>query len=149
MSEINMDVLVREVWQDIRDANQERELEFKISKILPGYGDRALIRQVLFNLFSNAVKFTKNRKPGIVEMSSYEEPDKVVYCLKDNGAGFDMAYYNKLFDVFQRFHSHEEYEGDGIGLAIVHRIVKRHGGHVWAEGEVDKGVTFYFTLPRR
>jgi light-regulated signal transduction histidine kinase (bacteriophytochrome) len=144
-----MDKLANEVWDDVRTANQEREFEVKITKILPGFGDRALIRQVLFNLFSNAVKFTKNRKLGIVEMSSYKESDKVVYCLKDNGAGFDMAYYNKLFGVFQRLHSHEEYEGTGVGLAIVQRIIHRHGGRVWAEGKENKGATFYFTLPQK
>jgi two-component system, sensor histidine kinase len=147
ISEIDMDKLANEVWDDVRTANQEREFEVKITKILPGFGDRALIRQVLFNLFSNAVKFTKNRKPGIVEMSSCRESDKVVYCLKDNGAGFDMAYYNKLFGVFQRLHSQEEYEGTGVGLAIVQRIIYRHGGRVWAEGKENEGATFYFTLP--
>jgi PAS domain S-box-containing protein len=149
ISEIDMDKLANEVWDDVRTSNQEREFEVKITKILPGFGDRALIRQVLFNLFSNAVKFTKNRKLGIVEMSSYKESDKVVYCLKDNGAGFDMAYYNKLFSVFQRLHSHEEYEGTGVGLAIVQRIIHRHGGRVWAEGKENKGATFYFTLPQK
>jgi light-regulated signal transduction histidine kinase (bacteriophytochrome) len=148
ISEINMDQLANEVWDDVRAANQEREFEVKITKILPGFGDRALIRQVLFNLFSNAVKFTKDRKPGITEMSSYSEPDKVVYYLKDNGVGFDMANYNKLFAVFQRLHSHEEYEGTGVGLAIVQRIIHRHGGRVWAEGKENEGATFYFTLPQ-
>ncbi len=147
ISAIDMDKLVDEVWKEIREANKERELKLKITKILPGYGDRTLVRQVLFNLFDNAVKFTKNRKQSIIEMSSYKEVDKVVYCLKDNGAGFDMAYYDKLFGVFQRLHSHEEYEGTGVGLAMVQRIINRHGGRVWAEGEVDKGATFYFTLP--
>jgi PAS domain S-box-containing protein len=149
LSEIDMDKLVSEVWDEIRQANKERKLKLKITKMLPGYGDLNLIRQVLINLISNAVKFTKDRKQGIVEISSYKESDKNVYCFKDNGAGFDMAYYNKLFGVFQRLHSHEEYEGTGVGLAIVQRIVQRHGGRVWAEGEVDKGATFCFTLPRK
>jgi two-component system sensor kinase len=102
---------------------------------------------VLLNLFSNAVKFTKNQKPGIIEMSSYKEGDKIVYSLKDNGAGFDMEYYDKLFGVFQRLHSNEEYEGTGVGLAIVQRIIHRHGSRVWGEAKVDEGATFYFTLP--
>jgi Bacteriophytochrome (light-regulated signal transduction histidine kinase) len=147
VSEINMDKLATEVWKELWAANQKRKLEVKITDIMPGFGDRTLIKQVLLNLFSNAVKFTKNQKPGIIEMSSYKEGEKVVYCLKDNGAGFDMEYYDKLFGVFQRLHSSEEYEGTGVGLAIVQRIIHRHGGRAWAEGKVDEGATFYFTLP--
>jgi PAS domain S-box-containing protein len=146
---IDMNQLVTDVWNDVITANRRRELEVSKTKILPGQGDQTLIRQVLFNLLSNAVKFTKERKPGIIEISSYEEGDKIVYCVKDNGAGFDMEYYDKLFGVFQRLNSRDEYEGTGIGLAIVQRIVKRHGGDVWADGEVDKGATFYFSLPSK
>jgi len=149
ISEIDMDRLASVVWDDIRATNEERELEVKITKLLPGFGDRSLIRQVLFNLFSNAVKFTRARRPGIIEMSCYTETDKVVYCLKDNGVGFDMKFYDKLFGVFQRLHSNEEYEGTGIGLALVKRIINRHGGRVWAEGQVDEGATFYFTLLKK
>ena len=145
ISIIDMDKLVNEVWDEIRAINQERKLRFKATKILPGYGDKALIRQVLYNLISNAVKFTVNQNLGIIEMSSYKNNTEVIYCLKDNGTGFDMSYYDKLFGVFQRLHG-EQYEGTGIGLAIVQRVVNRHGGRVWAEGEVDKGATFYFTL---
>ena len=143
---IDMRQLVGEVWNDIFNANQQLDLEFKANNILHGYGDRALIRQVLFNLLSNAVKFTKDRKPAIIEVTSYPESDNIVYSMKDNGIGFDMKYYDKIFGVFQRLHG-EEFEGTGIGLAIVQRIIKRHGGNVWAKGEVDKGATFYFTLP--
>ncbi|MDD5167278.1 MAG: ATP-binding protein [Syntrophales bacterium] len=146
-AEIDMDKLVSEVWDEIRAEHQQRELELKIKELRPGFGDRALIKQVLFNILSNAVKFTKNRKPGIIEISSCTEPGRVVYCLRDNGIGFDMAYYDNLFGVFKRLHGHEEYEGTGVGLAIVQRIIHRHGGQVWAEGQVDKGATFYFTLP--
>jgi PAS domain S-box-containing protein len=146
ISVIDMDKLVREVWHEIKVANKERKIEFKVKKIKPGYGDPTLIRQVLFNLFSNAVKFTKNKKQSIIEMNSYADAGKTVYCIKDNGAGFDMAHYDKLFGVFQRLHSSEEYEGTGIGLAIVQRIINRHGEKVWAEGEVGKGATFCFTL---
>jgi two-component system sensor kinase len=147
VSEINMDKLATEVWKELWAANQKRKLEVKITDIMPGFGDRTLIKQVLLNLFSNAVKFTKNQKPGIIEMSSYKEGDKIVYSLKDNGAGFDMEYYDKLFGVFQRLHSNEEYEGTGVGLAIVQRIIHRHGSRVWGEAKVDEGATFYFTLP--
>ena len=148
MTEIDMASLAGGVWNEIRAACPDRELDVKFVKILPGFGDQALIRQVLLNLFSNAVKFTGNRKPGIIEMDSYTESDNVVYRLKDTGVGFDMRYYDKLFGVFQRLHSAEEFEGTGVGLATVKRIINRHGGKVWAEGEVDKGATFYFSLPR-
>jgi light-regulated signal transduction histidine kinase (bacteriophytochrome) len=143
---IDMDKLANKVWDEIQDANKERELSPQFKKLQPGYGDPILIRQVLFNLFSNSVKFTRNQKQCIIEISSYTDSGKNVYCIKDNGAGFDMAHYDKLFGVFQRLHSSEEYEGTGIGLAIVQRIIKRHGGKVWAEAEVGKGATFRFTL---
>ena len=149
MATIDMGKLVKEVIKEIREANKERKLRFKVAPIMPGYGDLNLIRQVLFNLFENAVKFTRNKRQSVIEMNSYMEDDKVVYCIKDNGAGFDMEYYNKLFGVFQRLHSHEQYEGTGVGLAIVQRIIQRHGGKVWAEGKVDGGATFYFTLPQK
>jgi PAS domain S-box-containing protein len=147
ISEINMNMLVNEVWNEIQAECQEREINFVATNILSGQGDRALVRQVLYNLISNAVKFTRNQKQSFVEMSSHQDHNGIVYCLKDNGVGFDMAHYEKLFGVFQRLHRDEEYEGTGIGLALVHRIVKRHGGRVWAEGEVNKGATFYFMLP--
>jgi len=147
LAEIEMDQLVREIGDELQAANQDRKLSFKITGMLPAFGDRVLIRQVLFNLLSNAVKFTKNRKQGIIEISSYRDADRMVYCVKDNGAGFDMAYADKLFGIFQRLHGADEYEGTGAGLAIVQRIIKRHGGAVWAEGKVDKGATFYFSLP--
>jgi PAS domain S-box-containing protein len=146
-SEIAMDKLAGEVWNDVRAAHRGREIEARITKLLPGFGDRALVRHVLLNLLSNAVKFTKNRAPGIIELSSYAEPGRVVYCVKDNGIGFDMAYADKLFGLFHRLHDREEYAGTGVGLAIVRRVIDRHGGRVWAEGIPDKGATFYFSLP--
>ena len=149
MAELDMNKLVGEVWEDTQAARQDREMDLKFKKLLPGFGDRGLIRQVLFNLISNAVKFTKDKTPGMIEISCYTEPGHVVYCLKDNGVGFDMAYYDKLFNVFQRLHSADEFEGTGVGLAIVSRIIKRHGGRVWAKGVVDEGACFYFSLPDR
>ena len=148
-SKIDMGKLAQKIWTEIRGVNQERELEFRLTKILPAYGNEALIRQVLFNLISNAIKFTKDRKPGIIEMSSYREPKEIVYCLKDNGVGFDMAYYDNIFGLFKRLHSPEQYQGAGAGLAVIQRIIKRHGGRGWAKGEVGKGATFYFTLPEK
>lgn len=143
---IDMEKLTREVWEEIRQVNAERELEFRINGLPPGYGDQALIRQVLYNLLDNAVKFTKNRKPGIVEVTSVADSGKIIYSVKDNGAGFDMEYADKLFGVFQRLHSAAQYEGTGVGLAIVQRIILRHGGRVWGEGREGEGASFYFSL---
>jgi len=144
---IDMEKLVREVWEEIRKAHAERELEFRIDGLFPGFGDQALIRQVLTNLLDNAVKFTKNRRPGIVSVTSAKDAGKIIYTVRDNGAGFNMEYADKLFGVFQRLHSQEEFEGTGVGLAIVQRIILRHGGRIWGEGREDEGASFSFSLP--
>jgi light-regulated signal transduction histidine kinase (bacteriophytochrome) len=107
-----------------------------------------MIHQVFVNLLSNAIKFMRPEEIGVIEIGARFEEKESIYYVKDNGVGFDMQDANKLFSVFQRFHSTEEFEGSGIGLAIVQTIIHRHGGQVWAEGEVNKGATFYFTLPR-
>ena len=108
---------------------------------------RLLIKQVWLNLISNAVKYSKYKQKTNIEIGSYKQGNQVVYFVKDQGAGFEMKYYDKLFGVFQRLHSQEEFEGTGIGLAIVQKIVERHNGKVWGESVLNDGATFYFTLP--
>jgi len=147
-SSLNMDDLIRDIWKELQIITLDRNMILTLRSIPPGYGDRALIKQVYFNLLSNAVKFTKGRDAAYIEVGGYVDENEDVYYVKDNGAGFDMKYYDKLFGVFQRLHSSDEYEGTGVGLAIVQRIVHRHGGRVWAEGKENEGAAFYFTLPR-
>ena len=145
--DIDMEDLLREVWEDLKAITAGRRIGFKIGAIPRAMGDRTLIKQVFTNLLSNAVKYTRLRDEALIEATGYPKGTENVYCIRDNGAGFDMADYEKLFAVFQRLHDPETFEGTGVGLAIVQRIVHRHGGRVWAEGEAGKGATFHFTLP--
>ena len=132
------------------DANSvDEKIEFNLAPLPPTEGDPALIRQVFVNLLSNAKKYSRLRDRAVIEVNGYSENGDQVYYVKDNGVGFDMAYANKLFGVFQRLHSVEEFEGTGVGLAIVQRIIHRHGGRVWAEAKLNEGATFYFTLPNK
>jgi len=147
-SVINMSKLVNQIWEELLVANPDRRISLQINTLPTAFGDTALIRQVLVNLLSNAVKFTRRQETPLIEISGEIEDAEIVYFVRDNGAGFDMNYAGKLFGVFQRLHSQEEYEGTGAGLAIVQRIISRHNGRVWAEGAVDQGATFYFTLPK-
>ena len=143
-STIDMGALVREVVDEIKD----RPVSVRVGHLPLSEGDRAMIRQVLSNLVSNAFKFTKKKEQPLVEIGSLSRGDETVYFVRDNGAGFDMTYANQLFSLFRRLHTEDEYEGTGVGLAIVQRIVKRHGGQVWAEAKVGEGATVYFTLSR-
>lgn len=147
-SMINMEELVRTVMEELKPVASGRTLQWRIATLPPARGDRAMIRQVLMNLLSNAIKFTKPREETVIEVSGKAETGHNIYYVKDNGVGFDTKLTSKLFDVFQRLHSSDEFEGTGVGLAIVQRIIYRHGGLVWAEGKVNEGATFYFTLPR-
>jgi signal transduction histidine kinase len=145
---VNMTELVKSVFEEIKTANLNRSIEFSCTKLPVAQVDPILIRQVWTNLLSNAVKYTKKKEKTIINVGSEEKENQILYFVKDNGAGFDMKYKENLFGVFQRLHSSEEFEGTGVGLAIVARIIKKHGGRVWAEGVVDQGATFYFSLPK-
>ncbi|MBS1504110.1 MAG: GHKL domain-containing protein, partial [Bacteroidetes bacterium] len=119
-----------------------------IGAMPPATADRAMIKQVLMNLVSNAVKYSSKRTGPEIEIGGSENENETIFYVKDNGVGFDMAYAGKLFGVFQRLHSQEEFEGTGVGLALVKRIIDKHNGKVWAEAEEDKGAIFYFSLPK-
>lgn len=140
--------LVQEVLTEIRSTDPERQLNVNVGELPAAFGDRVLIRQLLLNLLSNAVKFSRGIQDARIEVGSIKSSGEQVYYVRDNGIGFNMKYYNKLFGVFQRLVSESQFEGTGVGLAIVQRVVHRHGGRVWAEGEVNNGAVFYFTLPR-
>jgi PAS domain S-box-containing protein len=148
LSEIDMEKMVRELFEELRSTVADvGKFQFEIGHIPPARGDRAMMRQMFVNLISNAIKFSRTNESPTIKVGSSIKRDETIYYVKDNGVGFDMQYAAKLFGVFQRLHSVTEFEGTGIGLAIVQRIVNRHGGRVWAEGKVDAGATFYFSLP--
>jgi PAS domain S-box-containing protein len=138
--------LVEQVLQDIRAEQSERQVEVVIQELPPCQADPALLRQVYANLLSNAFKFTRGRDAALVQVGCEERDGQDAYYVRDNGAGFDMRYAGKLFGVFERLHREHDYEGTGVGLAIVQRIIHRHGGRVWAEAEAGQGATFYFTV---
>ena len=144
---IDMRTMAQSVFDELAAAEPERKVRFTLHPIPAARGTAAMIRQVWVNLLSNAVKFTKEREAGEIEVGAREDSaGGTIYYVKDNGAGFDMRYADKLFGVFQRLHSAGEFPGTGVGLALVQRIVQRHGGRVWAEAEVNRGATFSFTL---
>lgn len=145
--EINMVELVNEVLKELTEFNEERKLDITVQDLPNVKGDRTLLRQVIVNLLSNSIKFTKSRDTTVIEVGGFAKDNLNSYYVKDNGVGFNMKYIQKAFEVFQRLHSSREFEGTGVGLAIVHKIIQRHGGQVWAGSEVNKGATFYFSLP--
>ena len=147
-SDIDMGELAKAVFEELKSSVPEQTLRLDIKTLPPALGDQSMIRQVFVNLLSNAIKFTRPKGAGVIQIGCRVKENQNIYCVKDNGVGFDMRYVDELFGVFQRRHNVEEFEGTGIGLAIVQRIIQRHGGQVWAEGEVNKGAAFYFTLPR-
>lgn len=147
-TEIDLDQLVQEALGDFQEEVKERNIAWEIKPLPMVRADRSLLRQVLINLISNALKFTSNRAQAKIEIACIPSDDgRTAIFIRDNGAGFNPRYAGKLFGLFQRLHSEQEFEGTGIGLANVQRIIQRHGGLVWAEGVVDGGATFYFSIP--
>ena len=146
---VNLEQLVREVVAELRQETNGRDIDWKIGALPVCYGDRSMLKIVLVNLVSNAVKFTRLRSRAEIQIGCVDRKEnQVEVFVRDNGAGFDMQYVNKLFGVFQRLHRSEEFEGTGIGLATAQRIIHRHGGQIRADGAVDQGATFYFSLPK-
>ena len=146
---VNLGQLVEEALTEVRRDLGDRKIVWKVDKLPAAYGDRAMLRLVLVNLISNAVKFTRTRTPAEIQIGQLPTTDdQVVIFVRDNGVGFDMKYVGKLFGVFQRLHSGEAFEGTGIGLATVQRIAHRHGGRAWGEGAVDQGATFYLSISK-
>ena len=147
-SDLDMNGMLREAQVLLRHDNPGRNIEWIIADLPPVHGDHSMLRLVWANLLGNAVKFTRTRKEARIEVAAREEKGEIVFSVRDNGVGFDMKYAGKLFGVFQRLHPTEEFEGTGIGLANVQRIIARHGGRTWAEAEPDKGAAFYFAVPK-
>jgi light-regulated signal transduction histidine kinase (bacteriophytochrome) len=143
------EALVQEVLQDLSAEQQGRQLEIRVGDLPTCQADPTLLRHVYSNLISNALKYTQKRESALVEIGCLSDSGKNVYFVRDNGAGFDMTYADRLFGVFQRMHRPDEFEGTGIGLAIVRRVIHRHGGRIWAEAAVDQGAAFYFELNSR
>jgi two-component system sensor histidine kinase/response regulator len=144
-----MEALASSVFYELVPQEDEGRFDFCLEPLPPAIGDPTLIRQVWVNLLGNAVKFSSKRERAVIEVGSQQNQAETIYYVRDNGAGFDMQYADKLFRVFQRLHSERDFEGTGVGLAIIQQIIHRHGGRVWAEGQVDQGATFYFTLPSK
>jgi PAS domain S-box-containing protein len=148
-SDFDMNEVVKEVIESLSKDNPDRKIDWVLGKLASVNGDEAMLRVVWTNLLSNAVKFTCTRKQARIEIGVRKENKELVFFVRDNGVGFDMQYAQKLFGVFQRLHPTEEFEGTGIGLANVHRIILRQGGRTWAEAELDKGAVFYFSIPNK
>jgi len=146
--DVNMSDLARTSFERLHDQHQGPRVEFRLAFLPSSKGDRVLIGQVWTNLIANAVKFSSKRDKPVIEVSAVSDKEENVYFVRDNGAGFDPRYQAKLFGVFQRLHSASEFPGTGVGLALVQRIVVRHGGRVWADSQPNEGATFYFTLPK-
>ncbi|MGN6646879.1 MAG: ATP-binding protein [Cytophaga sp.] len=146
-SSIGMDAMVKSVLQELTSAELGRTFDIHLNPLEPVFGDISMIRQVWINLLSNAVKYTRKKEIAKIDIGCTKTEKEVRFAVTDNGAGFDMQYADKIFGVFQRLHNAADFEGTGVGLALTKSIIERHGGTIWFESEVDKGTTFYFTLP--
>jgi PAS domain S-box-containing protein len=147
LSRIDMTTLASSVYHELAPPEVQEKFAFSVASLPDAYGDPTLMRQVWSNLISNAIKYTLPKEERRIEIDGYTEGGMNIYCVRDTGVGFNPEYAHKLFGVFQRLHKTEEFEGTGVGLAIVQRIVHRHGGRAWAEGKIDQGATLYFSLP--
>jgi len=145
---LDMTSLAKTVFEELTAHQTERKPQLELKPLPPARGDPTLMRQVFVNLLSNAIKFSRNRENPVIEIGFESDAEENRYYVKDNGAGFDPRYAHKLFGVFQRLHHEDEFEGTGVGLALVQRILHRHGGRIWAEAKLNEGATFYFTLPK-
>ena len=144
-----MTTLANMIVYEMRMNYERISANIIIKELLPINCDKGLIKQVFVNLISNAIKYSAKKDNPEIEIGSYDDGQNNVYYVKDNGAGFDMKFVGKLFGVFARLHNMAEYDGTGVGLALVHRVVTKHGGTVWAEAKVNEGATFFFSLPNQ
>jgi light-regulated signal transduction histidine kinase (bacteriophytochrome) len=144
----DMKYMANAICHKATSAEVRKRITFTIADLAKAEGDTCMMRQVWMNLISDEIEFSAHRKQADISVSCQEEENRLTYCIEDNGAGFDMKYEDKLFGVFQRLHSQKEFKGTGVGLALVQRLIHRHGGKVWANCKVDNGAAFYFSLPR-
>ena len=147
-SRVNFGYLVEGILKDLEEETKDRDIAWKVGELPEVFCDGSMLRLVFVNLISNAAKFTRPRPKALIEIGCHSEQGEFIFFVRDNGVGFDPKYKDKLFCVFQRLHHQDEFEGTGIGLANVRRLIHRHGGRTWAEGEIENGATFYFSLPR-
>ena len=143
---ITTNSLIKEILGELKEETKNRDIRWEISELPDIYGDRSMLKQVFVNLLSNAIKFSKNKEIAVIEIGCDKAENRDIFFVKDNGIGFNMKYKGKLFQVFQRLHSPEDFDGSGVGLAIVKRIIQKHGGNIWAEGEINKGSVFRFFI---
>lgn len=147
LTKVDMLSLISEIIEEQTEMIDRNRIEFRMGPVLTANCDRNLLRHVFSNLLSNAIKYSGKKEKALIEIESVEDNSVLTYSIRDNGSGFDKRLAEKMFNAFQRFHNPTDFEGNGVGLAIVHRIIERHGGKVWAESEIEQGATFYFSLP--